>query len=54
MNSTNMYYSIDCPSYLSLCRGYGFIGAFKIENIKTAQNPKQVLHVNVTLRAIKE
>ncbi|KAA0577974.1 hypothetical protein FZ983_20595 [Azospirillum sp. B21] len=47
------YYSVDHPAYLSLCRKYGFRGAFRIRSLSSSATPDQVVHVQVMLEVIK-
>ncbi|MCT7984866.1 glycosyltransferase [Laspinema sp. A4] len=48
-----MYYAIEFPAYLELCRSYGFQGAFSIVQLDHHESPGQVLHVQAILKAIK-
>ena len=48
-----MYYSIEYPPYLELCRSYGFQGAFSIISLEHQESPGQVIHVRTILKVIK-
>lgn len=48
-----MYYSIEYPPYLELCRSYGFQGAFSILSLEHQESPGQVIHVRAILKVIK-
>lgn len=47
------YYSVDHPAYFSLCRKYGFRGAFRIRSLSSSATPDQVVHVQVILEVVK-
>ncbi|MCP9885136.1 glycosyltransferase [Synechococcus sp. ATX 2A4] len=49
-----LYYSIDHPAYLNLCKSYGFKGCFRIIACKEDHTPGNVVHVNIQLEAIKD
>jgi len=48
-----LYYSVDHPDYLALCKRYGFHGGFKIEKIDDINSPGNIVHVQAILRAVK-
>lgn len=48
-----LYYSVDHPPYLDLCRKYGFRGAFRIRSFSSSATPDQVVHVHAVLEVIK-
>ncbi len=47
------YYSIEFPEYITLCRSYGFQGAFRIISLEHEESLEQVVHVIAKLEAIK-
>lgn len=47
------YYCIEFPAYITLCRSYGFQGAFRIISLEHEESPDQVIHVIARLQAIK-
>ncbi|MDR1997303.1 MAG: class I SAM-dependent methyltransferase [Candidatus Margulisbacteria bacterium] len=48
-----MYYSVDYPQTLELCRRYGFQGAFRIKQIFNIGDASGVVHVQAVLEAVK-
>jgi predicted O-linked N-acetylglucosamine transferase (SPINDLY family)/cephalosporin hydroxylase len=48
-----LYYCIDFPNYIDLCRKYGFQGAFKAVRLEHEESPHNVIHVKAELVAIK-
>jgi predicted O-linked N-acetylglucosamine transferase (SPINDLY family)/glycosyltransferase involved in cell wall biosynthesis len=48
-----LYYCVDFPQYLELCRRYGFKGAFKILKLEHEESPDNVIHVKAELSAVK-
>lgn len=48
-----MYYAVEFPAYLELCRSYGFKGAFSLVQLEHQESPGQVLHVRAILKAVK-
>jgi predicted O-linked N-acetylglucosamine transferase (SPINDLY family) len=49
-----LYYCVDFPSYLGLCRAYGFKGAFKVRKLEHEESPGMIIHVIAELEVIKE
>jgi SAM-dependent methyltransferase len=47
------YYCIEFPAYITLCRSYGFQGAFRIISLEHEESPDGVIHVVARLQAIK-
>jgi len=49
-----LYYCIDFPNYIDLCRKYGFKGAFKAVRLEHEESPHNVIHVKAELVVIKD
>ncbi|WP_377475544.1 MAG: FkbM family methyltransferase [Microcoleus anatoxicus] len=48
-----LYYCIDFPNYIDLCRKYGFKGAFKAVRLEHEESPQNVIHVKAELIVVK-
>ena len=48
-----MYYCIESPGLLNLCKQYGFKGAFRLAALEQIEGAHQIIHVHVILRAVK-
>ncbi|MDF0555970.1 CmcI family methyltransferase [Kamptonema sp. UHCC 0994] len=49
-----LYYCIDFPNYIGLCRKYGFKGAFKAVRLEDEESSHNVIHVKAELVVIKD
>ncbi len=49
-----MYYCIEFPAYIDLCKSYGFEGKFKLLNLEQEELPDRVVIIRAILLAIKE
>jgi predicted O-linked N-acetylglucosamine transferase (SPINDLY family) len=49
-----LYYCIDFPNYIDLCRKYGFKGAFKAVRLEHEESSHNVIHVKAELVVIKD
>jgi predicted O-linked N-acetylglucosamine transferase (SPINDLY family) len=49
-----LYYCVDFPPYLELCRAYGFQGAFKVRRLENEESPGMIIHVIAELEVVKE
>ena len=49
-----LYYCIDFPNYIDLCRKYGFKGAFKAVRLEDEESSHKVIHVKAELVVIKD
>jgi predicted O-linked N-acetylglucosamine transferase (SPINDLY family) len=49
-----LYYCIDFPNYIDLCRKYGFKGAFKAVRLEHEESSPNVIHVKAELVVIKD
>lgn len=48
-----LYYCVDFPHYIELCRKYGFLGAFKVTKLENQESPNRVIHVKAELTVVK-
>ncbi|MEG4998382.1 FkbM family methyltransferase [Microcoleus sp. B4-D4] len=48
-----LYYCIDFPNYINLCRKYGFKGAFKAVSLEHEESTQKVIHVKAELIVVK-
>ncbi len=48
-----MYYCVEFPAYLQLCKRYGFKGEFKILHLDSEESENQVIHVIAKLQVVK-
>lgn len=48
-----LYYCIDFPNYIDLCRKYGFKGAFKAVSLEHEESSQNVIHVKAELIVVK-
>jgi predicted O-linked N-acetylglucosamine transferase (SPINDLY family) len=48
-----LYYCIDFPNYIDLCRKYGFKGAFKAVKLEHEESSQNVIHVKAELIVVK-
>jgi len=48
-----LYYASEFPTYLELCRSYGFIGEFRILQANEEKTPDGVVHINILLMVVK-
>jgi len=49
-----LYYCVDYPAYLELCKTYGFQGAFKVRRLEHEESSGKVIHVLAELEVVKE
>ena len=49
-----LYYSVNNPLEYELCKRYGFIGGFRIEDIYNVSGFDGAIYVHVILRALKQ
>lgn len=49
-----LYYCVDFPPYLNLCKTYGFQGAFKVKRLENEESPGLIIHVIAELEVVKE
>lgn len=49
-----LYYCVDFPPYLTLCRAYGFQGGFKVKKLDHEESPGLIIHVVAELEVVKE
>jgi len=47
------YYALEHPAFLTLCRKYGFRGAFRLRSLSSSATADQVVHVHALLEAVK-
>lgn len=47
------YYTLEHPAFLTLCRKYGFRGAFRLRSLSSSATADQVVHVHALLEAVK-
>ncbi|MGK7910625.1 MAG: methyltransferase domain-containing protein [Synechococcus sp.] len=47
------YYSVESPASLSLCKAYGFKGAFSLQTLQSVQGGAEVVHIRAILKAVK-
>ena len=48
-----LYYCVDFPPYLELCKRYGFRGAFKVLRLAHEESTDEVIHVRAELLIVK-
>jgi predicted O-linked N-acetylglucosamine transferase (SPINDLY family)/cephalosporin hydroxylase len=48
-----LYYCVDFPNYIDLCKKYGFKGAFKVVRLEDEESSHKVIHVKAELVVIK-
>ncbi|NER23592.1 MAG: glycosyltransferase [Symploca sp. SIO1C2] len=48
------YYSLEFPSYLDLCKSYGFQGEYKLVSLSQQESGDEVIHVRAILKVIKQ
>jgi predicted O-linked N-acetylglucosamine transferase (SPINDLY family)/cephalosporin hydroxylase len=49
-----LYYCVDFPPYLELCKTYGFQGAFKVKRLENEESPGGIIHVIAELEVVKQ
>ena len=49
-----LYYCVDYPAYLGLCKTYGFQGAVKVRRLEHEESSGKVIHVLAELEVVKE
>ncbi|MCY7333708.1 MAG: glycosyltransferase [Pseudanabaena sp. CAN_BIN31] len=49
-----LYYCVEYPAYLKLCRSYGFKGDFSVVSLTEELSGDNVIHINALLKAVKD